>query len=133
MVRKSPRISLQRGAEVLSRVTAGMRVDPRDLMQRVLGTVHRGTPGSIFLTTTLRNLIIICIISVIFFLNYPHRSTNQYSPAPPIHHSPSQPAERSKTVTFTPTVIPPSAPELGNPWRGPQYYSSEVPPPNWPL
>src|SRR5437868_4692999 len=37
------------------------------------------------------------------------------------------------TLTFTPTVIPLSAPEIGNPWRGPVYYGSESPPPNWPL
>ncbi len=38
-----------------------------------------------------------------------------------------------KPLTFTPTVIPLSAPEIGNPWRGPVYYSNESPPPNWPL
>src|SRR6266702_4794450 len=36
-------------------------------------------------------------------------------------------------LTFTPTVIPLSAPEIGNPWRGPVYYGDESPPPNWPL
>ncbi len=38
-----------------------------------------------------------------------------------------------KPLTFTPTVIPLSAPEIGNPWRGPVYYGDESPPPNWPL
>jgi hypothetical protein len=38
-----------------------------------------------------------------------------------------------KTSTFSPTVIPLSAPEIGNPWRGPTYFGSESPPPNWPL
>ena len=39
----------------------------------------------------------------------------------------------SNTLTFTPTVIPLSAPEIANPWRGPVYYGDEAPPPNWPL
>ncbi len=38
-----------------------------------------------------------------------------------------------KMLTFTPTVIPLSAPEIGNSWRGPVYYGVESPPPNWPL
>jgi hypothetical protein len=38
-----------------------------------------------------------------------------------------------ETITFRPTVIPLSAPEIGNPWRGPTYFGSESPPPNWPL
>src|SRR6266571_720670 len=38
-----------------------------------------------------------------------------------------------KPLTFTPTVIPLSAPEIGNPWRGPVYYGDESPPPHWPL
>ena len=38
-----------------------------------------------------------------------------------------------KTITFSPAVIPLSAPEIGNPWRGPTYFGSESPPPNWPL
>ncbi len=37
------------------------------------------------------------------------------------------------TITFTPSVIPYSAPEIANPWRSAQYYGDESPPPNWPL
>lgn len=118
---------LQRWTKILSHVTARMRVDPRDLKQRVLGSVHQGTAGPIFLITPVRSLFIflicICIISAIFFLNYPHHSANQYSP--------NQRAGIGKLVTFTPTVIPLSAPEIANPWKGPQYYSDESPPPNW--
>jgi hypothetical protein len=103
------------------------------------GILHRRTAGSIFLTKTVMNLfisislIITCMISVTFLLNYLHHSPNQYSPTPSIHHSPNQRAGMVKTITFTPTVIPPSDPEIGNPWRGTQYYGDESPPPNWPL
>ncbi len=36
-------------------------------------------------------------------------------------------------ITFTPTAIPLTDPEIANPERGPQYYGSEAPPPSWPL
>jgi len=36
-------------------------------------------------------------------------------------------------ITFTPTIIPFSAAEIGNPGRGPEYYGGEAPPPNWPI
>jgi hypothetical protein len=36
-------------------------------------------------------------------------------------------------VTFTPSIIPFSAKEIGNPMRGPVYYGQEQPPPNFPL
>jgi hypothetical protein len=37
------------------------------------------------------------------------------------------------TSEIVPTVIPLSDAEIGNPWRGPLYYSSESPPPSSPL
>src|SRR5579859_5231188 len=37
------------------------------------------------------------------------------------------------TITFTPSVIPPSYPEMANPWRGAyEWYDSEVVP-DWPF
>lgn len=37
------------------------------------------------------------------------------------------------TIIFSPAIIPLSGSEIGNPWRGMQYYSDESPPPGWPL
>lgn len=41
--------------------------------------------------------------------------------------------EVRSNITFTPEMIQFTAPEISNPWRGPQYYGSEAPPPNWRL
>ncbi|HLI90494.1 MAG TPA: DUF4832 domain-containing protein [Ktedonobacteraceae bacterium] len=37
------------------------------------------------------------------------------------------------SVTFNPTIIPPSASEIGNPMRGSQYAGDEEQPPGWPI
>lgn len=63
-------------------------------------------------------LVTIFIFSLLFFVS---------------HDQAKQGGVGVGTITFTPAVIPYSAPEVGNPWRSAQYYGDESPPSNWPL
>jgi len=67
--------------------------------------------------TAVRFLIVLSVISLIFFLITIFRQ-----------HTPNN----SNTVTFSPSTIPATT-EIGNPERGAQYYGSEDPPPSYPL
>ncbi len=76
-------------------------------------------------------LLPIIVITALYRHTTPNTSGNAFTYTP--HQQKANYHVAGGMITFTPGAIPFSAQEIGNPMRGPEYYGTEQPPPDFPL